>query len=269
MRHLIRITPYFFTFFGLLITVETFAENEFREREGGEYTERIETAYSNGKELEETGDFDGALKAYSECVNLCKEATREGVLGLEGVYEYAAEAAFEVAEAEFVNYDRIRLVMPQKTMEANISKRLELSRRLVDHYSYCIDLGIPEWTIAAKVRMGDVNYSFAEALCNAEVPPETAPDKWLHLPPDDENRLRLEEMHRNYVRALEEQAFSLYGQALGFYADALKIAGADNINNEWTRRAAEMSEKAEGKSQGLRAKVLPQIELRKFKSRGQ
>ncbi len=265
MKRLKRIFNYFLVLFTFVTAVETFAENELGNPDGEEYVGSIEAAYLNAKELEEAGDLDGALDAYGECYSLFKEATRDHGLDLKGVSEFVAEAVFEIAEAEFENYDQIRLVMPQKTAEANLEERIRQSKRLVEHYRYCIDLNVPEWTVAANVRMGDMNYSFAEALCNAEAPPESAPDKWLHLPPDDENRLRLKEMHRNYVQTLEEQAFPLYDVALMFYAEALKIAGANNINDEWSRRAAEMSEKAGEKSRGLRAKILPRKELRKFK----
>ena len=156
--------------------------------------------------------------------------------------------------------------MPPKTLEANLSKRLDLSKRLVDYYRFYGDLGVPEWTIAAEVRIGDVNYSFAEALCNAEPPPEIAPEKWIHLRPEDEERLQLEEIYRNYVDALEGQALPLYDQALNFYADALKTVGANNINSEWTRRAAEMSEKAEERSRVIRADEFERRELREFES---
>jgi hypothetical protein len=266
LKHIIQKTVYFFILSGFITAIATTAENESVKLDAEEYAKSIETAYFKAKELEEKGYTDDALEAYAECVDLFKETTRQYTLDTEELSGYAAEAAFKIAEANFVNYDRIRLVMPQKTMETNISKRLELSKRLVDHYSYCIDLGIPEWTIAAKVRMGDINYSFAEALCNAEAPPEITPDNWSHLPPYDEDRIRLEEMYRNYVHALEEQAFPLYDQALGFYADALETADAYDINDEWTRRATEISEKAEERNQVIRAEVFTRKERREFKS---
>jgi hypothetical protein len=269
LKHIIQNAVYFFILTGFATAIVTRAENESVKLDAKEYAKSIETAFFKAKELEEKGYIEGALEAYAECVDLFKEATRQYGFDIEELSGYAAESAFEIAEANFVNYDRIRLVMPQKTMEANISKRLELSRWLVDYYRYCVDLGIPEWTIAAKVRMGDVDYSFAEALCNAELPPEIAPDNWSHLPPDDENRLRSEKMYRNYVRALEEQALPLYDQALMFYADALKIAGAYDITNEWTRRAGEKSETVGEKIQNLRIKDPPRKEPRKFKIRGQ
>lgn len=267
MKHTIQNAVYFFILTGFVTAIATPSENKSVKLDAEEYAKSIETAYFNAKGLEEKGYADGALEAYAECVDLFKEATHEYGSDIEELSGYAAEAAFEIAEANFENYDRIRLVMPQKTTETNLEKRIELSKRLVDYYSYCADLNIPEWTVAAKVRMGDINYSFAEALCNAEVPPEVTPDKWLHLPPDDEGRLRLEEMYRNYVHALEEQALPLYEQALGFYADALKTAGADNINSEWTRRAGEMSETVEERMQSLRSKDTLRKEPRKYKSR--
>ncbi|UCE28188.1 MAG: hypothetical protein JSW52_05430 [Candidatus Coatesbacteria bacterium] len=263
MKRIIRKTVYFLILYVLVPAAATSTENGSGSREANEYAKSIETAYFNAKELEEAGYNAAALEAYAECVELFKEASQEYGSDIEELSGYAAESAFEIAEANFENYDRIRLVMPPKTLETNLSKRLELSKRLVDYYRYCVDLDVPEWTVAAEVRMGDVNYSFAEALCNAEPPPEIAPEKWIYLRPGDDDRILLEDMHRNYVHSLEEQAFPLYDQARAFYADALKTAGANNINDEWTRRAAEMSEEAEERSRIIRAGV---FERREFES---
>jgi hypothetical protein len=150
---------------------------------------------------------------------------------------YAAEATFKMTDIGFDEYDRIQLAMPQSVMEANLDRRVELSKKLVDGYTYCVDLGEPEWAVAAKVRMGDVNLSFKDALMNAEVPYEYAPERWEHLPPDDPTRVQLEDWYYTYVALLDEQALPLEDQAIGFYADALDTAETYDIENKWTRKA--------------------------------
>jgi tetratricopeptide (TPR) repeat protein len=201
---------------------------------------RVKATFRQGRAEEKLGNYDDAIEAYKECAGLYKYATINLGLEIEEALPYAAEATFKMTDIGFDEYDRIQLVMPQKVMEANLERRLDLSKNLVDGYSYCVDLGEPEWTVAAKVRMGDVNLSFKDALMNAEVPAEIEPSKWENLPEDDPTRMRLEQTYYNYVAALDEQALPLEDQAISFYGEALDIASTYGIENEWTRKAEEI-----------------------------
>jgi tetratricopeptide (TPR) repeat protein len=200
---------------------------------------RVKATFRQGRAEERLGNYNDAIEGYKECAALYKYATINLGLDIEEALPYAAEATFKMTDIGFDEYDRIQLVMPQKVMEANLERRLDLSKNLVDGYSYCVDLGEPEWTVAAKVRMGDVNLSFKDALMNAEVPAEIEPSKWENLPLDDPTRMNLEGMYYNYVSALDEQALPLEDQALGFYGEALDVAATYGIENEWTRKAEE------------------------------
>jgi tetratricopeptide (TPR) repeat protein len=200
---------------------------------------RTKATFRQGRAEENMGNYDDAIEAYKECTALYKYATENLGLDIPEALTYAAESTFKMTDITFDEYDRIQLVMPQSVMEANLERRIELSKKLVDGYTYCVELGEPEWAVAAKVRMGDVNLSFKDALMNAEVPSEIEPSKWEHLPPDDPTYVQISEMYYNYVAELDEQAMPLEDQAIGFYSEALDIAETEGIENEWTRKAEE------------------------------
>jgi|GEM_PF-713195 len=200
---------------------------------------RVKATFRQGRAEEKLDNYDDAIEAYKECTALYKYATDTMGLDIPDALPYAAEATFKMTDIGFDEYDRIQLVMPQSVMEANLERRIELSKKLVDGYTYCVDLGEPEWAVAAKVRMGDVNLSFKDALMNAEVPPEIEPSKWENLPPEDPTYQQLSGMYYNYVAALDEQALPLEDQAVGFYSEALDIAETHDIENKWTNKAEE------------------------------
>ncbi|UCE26678.1 MAG: hypothetical protein JSW52_10065, partial [Candidatus Coatesbacteria bacterium] len=200
---------------------------------------RVKATFRQGRAEEKLNNNDDAIEAYKECTALYKYATDNLGLDIPDALPYAAEATFKMTDIGFDEYDRIQLTMPESVMEANLQRRLDLSKKLVDGYTYCSNLGEPEWAVAAKVRMGDVNLSFKDALMNAEVPYEYAPERWEHLPPDDPTRVQLEGWYYEYVALLDEQALQLEDQAMAFYSDALDTAEMYGVENEWTWKAEE------------------------------
>jgi len=129
--------------------------------------------------------------------------------------------------------------MPQDVLEDNLQKKVKQSQNLASGYRDIVELGIPEWSVAAYCCLGDVYYEFAEALLGCEIPGELLPEYRKALPESDKRKPLLEEAYYEFTSALEEQAVPLKEKATAEYREAVEIAEAEGIDNEWSRKARE------------------------------
>ncbi len=197
---------------------------------------RIKATYRQAKMYEKMGMGGAAVEPFTESVALYKASQDMGI-DVSATDPFVAEAYFKLADTGFDEYDRLQLTMPQSVLEANLNKRLELSKVLIARYGDCANIGQPFWTVACHTRTGDVYLSFRDALFNAGVPPEIDPSVWEHLPYEDPTRAQYEEVYYNYKGALDEQGYALEEKAIASYSEAIMLAESSGIYNDYYHQA--------------------------------
>lgn len=215
---------------------ETF--ERFNEEYPEEAKPRLEATYRLARAQEELGRGDDALEHHKRVVAIYKISISQG-FDVGATEEFVAESEFKVTDARFDEYEAIKFLMPQAVMEANLGKKIKQSQVLVAGYTDVAALRIPKWSVAARCRLGDVFYEFAEALRDAEIPAQLLPEYWEPLPDDDERKPLLEEAYYEFTSEVEEQAGSLDEKAAWEYKEAVAIAEAEGLETTWSRKARE------------------------------
>jgi tetratricopeptide (TPR) repeat protein len=196
----------------------------------------LEATYRQARAQEHLGATKEALENHKKVVGVYKYSLKQG-FDMAGTEKFVADSEFKMVDVDFPDYDKVQLVLPQKVMEANLKKKIELSQNLIAGYADIASLGIPKWAVAAHCRMGDVYVSFRDTLRNAEIPEELKPEYWEALPDDDQRKPLLEEAYNTYTEKLEEQAMPLEDKAIAEYTEAYNLAEANTIQSEWSRKA--------------------------------
>ena len=153
----------------------------------------------------------------------------------------AAEARFNLAEQELVNYDKIRIEAHgkgsnfEKSLKAALNKKAEEREKVLAQYrDVAVKYKRPDWIVAALYRVGYIDERFSAALTEAPVPPEL-------------KRLG-DEYVAQYQDTLSQASIPIDERALGAYKKAIETARELRIANEWTRKILESLDKYDHKS---------------------
>jgi hypothetical protein len=196
----------------------------------------LEGTFRLARAQEKQGKGSEAMENHKQVVGIYKAALKQS-FDMAGTEKFVAESEFKWVDKDFTDYDQIQMTMPQKVMEANLKKRIELSQNLIAGYTDIAGLGIPKWSVAAHCRMGDVYVSFRDCLRNAEIPEELKPEYWEALPDEDERKALFADAYDKYTMTLEEQAVPLEDKAIAEYTEANNIATENSIQSEYATKA--------------------------------
>ena len=162
-----------------------------------------------------------ALAAYQKCVSEFQRL-RLAISARAG--GYAAKCAFELAEFQFLTYDRIQLNGNERQQVTALRKKAQAQRKVERAFASVFKYKRLEQTLAASYRIGHSYERFAEALFAAPVPRD------LRRDPDLEDE---------YKAQLEDQAAVLERKAEQAYRRAHKEARRSGVTNAWTFRILE------------------------------
>lgn len=191
------------------------------------YLEDDETARSS---------FAGSYDIYDSASMLMKEKMEE-------VRPIALNGRFQSLEYEYYEFDGLALALPQKNMETNLNRRMELSQSLLAEYTDFITTSYDdevEWKFISVLRAGDVYYGFARALEEAELPKDIDPARWEKLDENDPKRRDAENKYNNYLDELDAQVIPLDEKAVEYYRLAIGLVEQYNLEGPWVDRARAM-----------------------------
>lgn len=137
----------------------------------------------------------------------------------------AAASRFQLAEAEFQKFDRLKIGGRGSALERSFTAKRNAVKAVNTAYSRVYPYKQLEWTLAALYRQGYALERFATTIIETPVPP-------------DVKRLG-EEAVVAYQDLLAEQTTALEDKAVESYAATLTEARKHRISNEWTRRTLE------------------------------
>lgn len=137
--------------------------------------------------------------------------------------EYAAEAAFLLAERRLAEIERQKIGGSGKELENSITDFNRRVNEAVVEYDKVLGYKRATWTLAAYFRMGYVFELYAKALLAAPCPPEV---RRLGTDACDVYRGKIEES----VAGIEEKAAARY-------LTTIEQAGRLGVSNQWTKLA--------------------------------
>lgn len=179
---------------------------------------RIADAYTK------QGNQKAAKQSFEACV---AEYKRRGMKPENPVASNAAaEAAFQLAEYEFVAFDKLKIAGRGKALEKSFITKKKAMKTAADAYKLVIPYKRVEWTLAAFYRTGFLAERFANTVVEAPVPPEV-------------KRLG-DEAVASYQDQLGQQTAEFEDLAVKLYTATLEEAKkAHVLNNEWIHKTLE------------------------------
>jgi tetratricopeptide (TPR) repeat protein len=135
---------------------------------------------------------------------------------------FAAQARFLQAEQRYVEFEQVKLELPERELTKRIGEKAKRMKAAVDVYLQVAKLRAPEWTAASAYKIGLCYQRFAEALIEAPVPPNMS---------DDEKEV--------YRAKLQERAQPIEDQAQKAFEAAVRVAHQGRAFNRWTELSAE------------------------------
>jgi tetratricopeptide (TPR) repeat protein len=137
--------------------------------------------------------------------------------------EFAAHAAFILAERRISDLERLRIGGSGSELEQSISHFNSEVTVAIGDYEKVLGFHRATWTLAAYFRMGYVTELYAKALLAAPCPPEV--------------RRLGEGACGMYRTKIEESVSQIEEKAVARYAVTLEQAGRLGVGNSWTREA--------------------------------
>lgn len=177
-----------------------------------------------GNALKKQKNEQGAQKAFA---NAAEEFDRRALKPETApvAADAAAYSRFQMAEAVFAAFDRLRIGGTGKALAKSFEAKKEAVKRCNDAYDQVVKYKRVEWTLAAFYRKGYVLERFAQTILDTPVPPEV--------------KRMGEEAVVAYQDQLASMTVALEDAAVTKYAEALKASKQYRVSNEWTKRTLE------------------------------
>lgn len=184
--------------------------------------ERVVEAYLKmGTAYQEQRDEKDALAAYNNCV---KEYTSRHFAVEAQASAHAAKCTFEIAEAQFKKYDALKLSGRGQEQARALANKAKMQREVEKAFTDVFKYKRAETTLAASYRIGYSYERFAQAMRDAEIPPEFKNNQ---------------ELIDEYRAQLDQKAEVLDHKAEQAYRKALDEAKKTHVTNEWTELCLE------------------------------
>jgi TolA-binding protein len=139
--------------------------------------------------------------------------------------EAAAFSRFQLAEAVFAEFDRVRIAGSGKALANSFAAKRELVKKVNEAFEQVVRYKRVEWTLAAFYRKGYTLERFAQTMLETPVPPEV-------------KRLG-EDAVVAYQDGLATQTVSLEDRAVENYVGTITKARELHVSNEWTKKTLE------------------------------
>lgn len=184
----------------------------------------VDAKRRTGDAYTKLGDEQEALRSFRSAAD---EFDKRGLKA--ETHPLAADAAaysrFQLAEAEFKAFDRLKIGGKGKALERSFTAKRAGVKQVNDAYAKVFPYKRLEWTLAALYRRGHALERFASTIIETPIPP-------------DVKRLG-EEAVVAYQDLLAQQTSALEDKAVESYSATLQEARKNRISNDWTRRTLE------------------------------
>ncbi|MBK7863180.1 MAG: tetratricopeptide repeat protein [Archangiaceae bacterium] len=137
----------------------------------------------------------------------------------------AAEARFLLAEAQFADFDKLKIGGSGKALTNAFKVKKDATKKVQDAYAEVFKYKRLEWTLAALYRRGFILERFAQTIVETPVPPEI--------------KRYGDEAVVAYQDLLAQQTVALEDKAVENYIATLAEAKKAFISNEWTKKTLE------------------------------
>lgn len=164
------------------------------------------------------------IKTMEEALKVANRSTREITATPAGV-EALSKLYFWVAKQKVDYFTSIKLALPQRTMEANLQKKLALMKELDKDFQRIVSLGSAEWGLASIYQTAAIYRHMAQAVMQAPVPAELTAEQI---------ELYRGELTKQMIKPFNEKA-------LQFATQCLDKSQEFNLLSSWTPRCYSMA----------------------------
>lgn len=129
------------------------------EDERASYLAELTRQYEKSSKLKEK---DAALK------ELRWQFKGKGVKGLAA--QYVAEAEFRAVSPQREKYDAVKLRFPAEDLVYLLKRKQKMLTKLASSYDAVVEVGVPDWGVAALFQKGDAYDSLVRSFRNVQIP---------------------------------------------------------------------------------------------------
>ena len=170
--------------------------------------------HHSGKQKESDKFFNNLLDAYSKLSDEMRTSE---------IRHMISHGQFLKLEAEFNNFKTLKLVLPPSVLKHNLFVKIGVRSKLEKKYEEIVALQDPRWSLAALVRIGQINQNLSQSMYEAPISHDLTTNQ-----------------QDNYVQELQKQALPFEEKATGCYQKVIAIAAAKGIYNEWLLQAQDL-----------------------------
>ena len=114
-------------------------------------------------------------------------------------------------------------MLPPNILKHNLYLKIDARSKLEKKYEEIVPLQDPDWSLAALVRIGQINQNLGQSMGEAPIPHDLTPSQ-----------------QDSYVQELQKQALPFEEKAIGSYQKVIAIATAKGIYNDWMLQAQDL-----------------------------
>lgn len=163
-----------------------------------------------GNQKEAEKKFEQAIKIYDKS----KEKDKFTPDALEAV----AHAKFIMVAPVFVQFDAIKLEMPEATFKKRFADKTKAMEKVYKAYADIVSIKVAEWAIASLYKIGEAYERFIKSFLEMPVPKE----------------LKTKQQKDLYKQMIREQTMPLEEKAVAYYQAALSKSSELGVFNSWS-----------------------------------
>jgi tetratricopeptide (TPR) repeat protein len=181
----------------------------------------LNVTFRHALALRHSGNQKESDNLFNKLLDACSKLSN--VMRTPEIRHMISHARFLQREPEFNNFKTIKLLLPLNILKHNLFVKIDARNKLEKKYEEIVDVQDPDWSLAALVRIGQINQNLSQAMYEAPIPHDLTPHQ-----------------QDSYVQELQKQALPFEEKAVGCYQKVIAIATAKGIYNEWMLLAQDL-----------------------------
>jgi len=196
----------------------------------------VEAMFKMGRAYQQQGQPGIAERLYQQTVT---EFAARRLAPASDAAEFAAQAAFSLAEAQFEEFRQMKISGEVVKLDRQAERMAARARELSRLYQLIWTYRRVNWTLAAMAREGSIYEAFARAYAEGfrTAPMPSDLRRLMRGVSDEDREFFMGEYQTKVDEALAAAVTPLEQQALKLYEACLQRATEFGVANEWTRLA--------------------------------
>jgi len=167
--------------------------------------------------LRELGNAKEADKKFQQAIKIYDKSKGKEKFSPEAL-EAVAHSKFIMIAPIFVQFDAIKLEMPEATFKKRFADKTKAMEKVYKAYADIVNIKVAEWAIASLYKIGNAYEEFIRSFLEMPVPKE----------------LKTKQQKDLYKQMIREQTMPLEEKAVAHYQAALSKSSELGVFNNWS-----------------------------------